>query len=95
MRAADTTGHEPAERAEPAEPAELLRGEPAVRRWARAVRWYVRSMMGDDAYDRYRAHCLSAHPDGANHGGSAPMTEREFWRDRTDRQDAQPQGRCC
>jgi hypothetical protein len=55
MRAADTTGHEPAERAEPAVPAELLRGEPAVRRWARAVRWYVRSMMGDDAYDRYRA----------------------------------------
>jgi uncharacterized short protein YbdD (DUF466 family) len=51
--------------------------------------------MGDDAYDRYRAHHLSAHPDGSRHGGSAPMTEREFWRDRTDRQDAQPEGRCC
>ena len=24
-----------------------------------------------------------------------PLTEREFWRDRTDRQDSNPQGRCC
>ena len=24
-----------------------------------------------------------------------PMTEREFWRDQTDRQDTNPQGRCC
>jgi uncharacterized short protein YbdD (DUF466 family) len=30
------------------------------------------------------------------HDASAtPMTEREFWRDHSDRQDANPQGRCC
>lgn len=68
---------------------------PPLQRWVRAVRWYVRSMMGDDAYERYRTHYLRAHPDGGAAGTGAMMTEREFWRDRTDRQDAQPQGRCC
>jgi uncharacterized short protein YbdD (DUF466 family) len=81
----------------------VLGGASTVRRWARALRWYVRSVMGDDAYDRYRAHYLSAHPGGTpvgrtgsdGGGRGSMMTEREFWRDRTDRQDTQPQGRCC
>jgi uncharacterized short protein YbdD (DUF466 family) len=73
---------------------------PTVRRWAHSARWYLRAMMGEDAYDRYRAHHLSAHPpsahaEGTPHGGDTLMSEREFWRDRTDRQDANPQGRCC
>lgn len=72
---------------------------------ARGVRWYVRGVMGDDAYDRYLAHVRGEHGDGehgdAEHGdgehgdAAAVMTEREFWRDRTDRQDSSPQGRCC
>ena len=56
---------------------------------ARGVRWYVRGVMGEDAYDKYLEHARGQHE------GAQIMTEREFWRDRTDRQDANPQGRCC
>jgi len=57
---------------------------------ARGVRWYVRGVMGEDAYDKYLAHVQG------EHGGAGPvMTEREFWRDRADRQDTTPEGRCC
>jgi len=56
---------------------------------ARGVRWYVRGVMGEDAYDKYLEHARGQHE------GAQVMTEREFWRDRTDRQDANPQGRCC
>lgn len=57
---------------------------------ARGIRWYVRGVMGEDAYEKYLAHVAGEHADGAR-----VMTEREFWRDRTDRQDANPEGRCC
>jgi uncharacterized short protein YbdD (DUF466 family) len=71
---------------------------PAVRRAAGAVSWYVKGVMGDDAYDKYLRHFEGAHassgrPDAP--GAPRPMTAREFWRDRSDRQDANPQGRCC
>jgi len=57
---------------------------------ARGIRWYVRGVMGEDAYEKYLAHVEG------EHAGAVPvMTEREFWRDRTDRQDANPEGRCC
>jgi len=56
---------------------------------ARGVRWYVRGVMGEDAYDKYLEHARGQHE------GAQIMTEREFWRDRTDRQDANPEGRCC
>ena len=55
------------------------------------VRWYVRGVMGEDAYEKYLAFYQSTH-DPEDH---PPMTEREFWRDRDDRQDRNPQGRCC
>ncbi|AJT42587.1 YbdD/YjiX family protein [Psychromicrobium lacuslunae] len=55
----------------------------------RAIAWYVKGLMGEDAYQKYRAHQLAAHP------GQPIMTERQFWRDHADRQDANPQGRCC
>ncbi|MCA4134460.1 YbdD/YjiX family protein [Arthrobacter sp. M4] len=50
---------------------------------------YLEGVLGADAYRKYLAHHHEA--------GHAfpPMTEREFWRDRTDRQDTSPQGRCC
>jgi len=57
---------------------------------ARGIRWYVRAVMGEDAYEKYLAHV-----EGEHGGGAVPLSEREFWRDRTDRQDANPQGRCC
>jgi uncharacterized short protein YbdD (DUF466 family) len=50
---------------------------------------YLGGVLGADAYSKY----LEFHR-GAGHQ-EAPLTEREFWRDRTDRQDANPQGRCC
>ena len=57
---------------------------------ARGIRWYVRALMGEDAYEKYLAH-----GEGEPGGGVEPLSEREFWRDRTDRQDANPEGRCC
>jgi uncharacterized short protein YbdD (DUF466 family) len=50
---------------------------------------YLGGVMGADAYAKYLEHYASAGHDGP------PLTEREFWRDRTDRQDSNPQGRCC
>jgi uncharacterized short protein YbdD (DUF466 family) len=52
-----------------------------------------RGVLGEDAYDRYRAHVQAQR--AAGDPEHPLMTEREFWRDRTDRQDAHPQGRCC
>ncbi|TFD63359.1 YbdD/YjiX family protein [Cryobacterium sp. Hh38] len=71
-----------------------------VRKGARGVVWYLKGILGEDAYEKYVAHHAALHAAGAADGtdGAAPhplMTEREFWRDQTDRQDANPQGRCC
>jgi uncharacterized short protein YbdD (DUF466 family) len=60
-----------------------------TRRGLRAVRWYVRSVMGDNDYQRYVAHHRSRHPD------AAPLTEGDYWRARYAAQDNNPQGRCC
>ncbi|MCY7403863.1 MAG: YbdD/YjiX family protein, partial [Cryobacterium sp.] len=43
------------------------------------------------AYDKYATHHASCETNAAH----PIMTEREFWRDQTDRQDKNPQGRCC
>ena len=68
------------------------------RRVARDVAWFVKGVMGEDAYEKYRAHYETTHggehPLGADYT-EPMMTEREFWRDHTDRQDAHPEGRCC
>jgi uncharacterized short protein YbdD (DUF466 family) len=63
----------------------------AVRTGVKGVAWYVRGVMGEDAYRAYLAHVESGHACD----GEPVMTEREFWRDVTDRQDKSPQGRCC
>ena len=65
----------------------------AVRRGARDLVAIWRGVLGEDAYDRYRDHVEAQR--AAGDPGHPLMTEREFWRDRTDRQDAAPQGRCC
>lgn len=50
---------------------------------------YLSGVLGADAYKKYLEHHeTSAHP-------GPPLTEREFWREKTDRQDTSPQGRCC
>lgn len=72
-----------------------------VRTGARGVLWYLKGLLGEDAYEKYVAHHEALHAagadvDGADEGAPHPlMTEREFWRDQTDRQDQNPQGRCC
>ena len=65
-----------------------------VKKGARNLAWFIKGVMGEDAYDKYKAHHESRHP---SDGCEAPpvMTEREFWRDQTDRQETNPQGRCC
>lgn len=50
---------------------------------------YLKSVMGEDSYEKYLAHHEAS-------GCSTPaMTVKEFWRDKMDRQDANPEGRCC
>ncbi|MGW8568082.1 YbdD/YjiX family protein [Isoptericola sp. NPDC055881] len=56
--------------------------------WA-GLRWYVRQVMGDDAYRTYVAHERSAHPD------REPLSERAFWREHYAEQDRNPGSRCC
>jgi uncharacterized short protein YbdD (DUF466 family) len=61
----------------------------AIRKGWKGFAWYVKGVMGENAYQQYVDHHNRTH-------ASAPlMTEREFWRDRTDRQERNPQGRCC
>ena len=63
----------------------------AVLRGGRGLVWFVKGVMGEDAYLKYRAHAASVH----GSSGEPVMTEREFWRDVTDRQEHNPHGRCC
>jgi uncharacterized short protein YbdD (DUF466 family) len=55
----------------------------------RGVRWWVSSVMGDNAYARYVEHLARNHP------GKAPPTEREYWRTRYAEADLHPSARCC
>jgi uncharacterized short protein YbdD (DUF466 family) len=59
----------------------------ALRRAGAGVRWYLRELTGEAAYDHYLdRHCR-------DHPGAAPLTRREFEKHRTDRAAVQP--RCC
>ncbi|WP_221347962.1 YbdD/YjiX family protein [Streptomyces beigongshangae] len=63
----------------------------ALNRAVRGVRWYVRELTDESAYDRYAAYLRENRP------GAEVPSRREFERMRTDRQEADPrQGfRCC
>ncbi|MBX9244745.1 YbdD/YjiX family protein [Actinotalea ferrariae] len=63
-----------------------------VGRGVRGVAWFVRGVLREDAYERYLEHEASH---GRRPTDPGVLTEREFWRDRTDRQDHAPEGRCC
>lgn len=60
---------------------------PLLGRGLRAVRWYVRELLGDSAYDRYVTRHAREHP------GHPPVPEREFWRERSRGQGTGPG--CC
>jgi uncharacterized short protein YbdD (DUF466 family) len=65
----------------------------AVRSALAGARAYFRGVMGADAYEKYLEHHRAQ--EAAGRCTVPAMTEREFWRDHADRQDANPQGRCC
>lgn len=71
-----------------AEEAELTTRGALASWWQRALR-FGNGVLGADKYERY----LEYHR--ATGSVEAPMTEREFWRDYQDWQDAHPEGRCC
>ncbi|GAA0201422.1 YbdD/YjiX family protein [Glutamicibacter creatinolyticus] len=50
---------------------------------------FVDGVLGADKYQHYLEHHRRQHP------GEEPMNEREFWKDYTDWQERNPQGRCC
>ena len=67
----------------------LARGLAATGNAARGIVRYLEGVLGADKYRVYLEHQARTHP------GVAPMGEREFWRDYTDWQEKNPQGRCC
>ena len=67
----------------------LARGLCAVGNAARGLGRYLEGVLGADKYRVYLEHQALTHP------GVEPMGEREFWRDYTDWQEKNPQGRCC
>lgn len=60
-----------------------------MRSFMKTVRWYVAELMGDYDYEKYCAHLRRHHPD------RELPSEREYWRARYERQDANPGARCC
>jgi uncharacterized short protein YbdD (DUF466 family) len=60
-----------------------------LRSVARGLRWYLREVTGESAYDAYVTRARRAHPD-------CPVpSRREFERDRQDQRDVRPGQRCC
>ncbi|WP_328993271.1 YbdD/YjiX family protein [Kribbella sp. NBC_01245] len=59
-----------------------------VRAW-RGLRWYLREVSGESAYDRYVETACRKHPD------EAPLDRRAFERRRQDLENQRPQQRCC
>ena len=60
-----------------------------LRGGARWLRWYLREVAGESAYDRYVEHARRDHPD------RPVRSRREFERQRMDARDTRPQARCC
>jgi len=53
------------------------------------VRWYLREVSGESAYDRYIEHMRHEHPD------QPVMARRDFERRRQDAREENPRARCC
>jgi uncharacterized short protein YbdD (DUF466 family) len=56
---------------------------------ARGVRWYLREVSGEGAYDHYVEHVRREHPD------ALVMSRRDFERWRQDDRNDNPRARCC
>ena len=53
------------------------------------VRWYLREVSGESAYDRYVDHMRRDHP------AQMVMSRRDFERWRQDQREESPRARCC
>jgi uncharacterized short protein YbdD (DUF466 family) len=60
-----------------------------LRRAVTGTLWYVREVMGENAYERYLAHQRRDHPD------DQVLSRREFECRRMDRMEIGPGQRCC
>jgi uncharacterized short protein YbdD (DUF466 family) len=60
-----------------------------AREFARQIRWYCGTLMGDTHYARYVEHRRRMHPD------EPVLTEREYWKMRHAAAGANPGARCC
>jgi uncharacterized short protein YbdD (DUF466 family) len=56
---------------------------------ARGVRWYLREVSGETAYERYVAHMR------ADHADQPVMSRRDFERRRQDQRELHQRARCC
>jgi uncharacterized short protein YbdD (DUF466 family) len=61
----------------------------SIREAVRGVRWYLREVSGESAYDRYVEHARRDHPD------ASVASRREFERRRADERQERPGSRCC
>ena len=62
----------------------------ALRRAVAAVRWYLREVTGEAAYDHYLTRHRQLHGSGVT-----ALPRREFERERWTRQGQTPGNRCC
>ena len=53
------------------------------------VRWYLREVSGESAYDHYVEHMRREHP------GQPVMSRRDYERRRQDAREENPRARCC
>lgn len=60
-----------------------------MRRWLRAVHWYLREVSGEADYDRYRNRHAELHP------GAPALGRAEFERRRWELRATTPATRCC
>jgi uncharacterized short protein YbdD (DUF466 family) len=60
-----------------------------VKQAVAGVRWYLREVSGESAYDRYVQHMRRDHP------GRMVMSRRDFERWRQDHREENPRARCC
>ena len=60
-----------------------------LRRAMAGTLWYVREVMGENAYEHYLAHQRRAHPD------EPVLSRREFESRRMDQMEIRPGQRCC
>jgi uncharacterized short protein YbdD (DUF466 family) len=62
----------------------------AIARGLGHLHWYLKEIMGENAYLHYLESYRRRH--GTDEGA---MTSRQFWKDLTDAQDRNPKARCC